>query len=182
MYNNKDKDQHKDSQVEAPKDEPKKVESNKLKGKSTSTTKKKAVRTFKREVIDRNTGEIEEQTVIETEEDSDYNWEKAWLINLFLAFQELGSKRVEVAMWLLKNKNSDNQIVYTQREVAEKTKISLKTVNETFKLLIGCDAVRRKNGRGVAMWNPDIVAKGGTKRRSKLVIEFSKLPKAKSKK
>lgn len=158
---------------------PKKVESKKPKSNPVKTTRSKAVRTFKREMINRETGEVENQTVIETEEDSDYNWEKAWLINLFLAFQELGSKRVDVAMWLLKNKNSDNQIVYTQREIAEKTKISIKTVNQTFKLLVGCDAIRRKNGKGIAMWNPDIVARGGTKKRSKLVIEFGKLPKSK---
>ena len=154
----------------------KKVESNKPAKTSMKTTKDKVVRTYTRDVVDQSTGEIETQTVIEAQTNQDFGWEKAWILNLFLAFQELGSKKVEVAMWLLKNKNRDNQIVYSQREVAELTGISIKTVNETFKLLLGCDAIRRRNNKSISMWNPNIISYGSTVKRDKLIIEFGRMP------
>ena len=163
-----------DKAVYVPYKEEKKVENNKY----NNTTKKKAVRTFSRDVQDLKTGEISQETIIETEDDVDYNWEKAWIINLFLAFQELGSKRVDVALWLMKNKNSENQIVYTQREISEKTGISTKTVNQTIQLLVGCNALRRKNNKGICMWNPDIIAKGNKTKRRRLILEFNQLPEA----
>jgi hypothetical protein len=155
--------------------QPEKVENKKPTKGYNKTVKKKAVSTYSREVVDLETGELEKQTIIETQEDVDYNWEKTWIANLFMALKALGSKRVDVAMWLLENKNSDNQIVYTQREIAELTGVSIKTVNESIKLLVGCDAMRRKNQKGILMWNPDIIAKGNGTRRNKLVIEFGKL-------
>lgn len=52
------------------------------------------------------------------------------IINLF------GNQKIKLIFWILDNLNSENQLIMTQKQIAERTGISIKTVNTVMQELI----------------------------------------------
>lgn len=84
--------------------------------------------------INVNTGERINAQVFELEE-KDAKLENLWEGYIFGVLQLLGGKKIEVFMYILENKNSDNLVLGTQRKIAKEIGISYPVVNETFNIL-----------------------------------------------
>ena len=117
------------------------------------------------------TGEEETFNVI-NEYDQDFNFEKIWLTHLLDSLDILGNAKIKVLNWLLTNKNSDNQIIATQREIAVQVNVSLPIVNETIKKLKEVNAIRSKSG--VYLLNPEFIFKGKHNKRMNVLITYNK--------
>ncbi|EKK7210225.1 replication/maintenance protein RepL [Campylobacter upsaliensis] len=101
-------------------------------------------------------------------------WRRVYMEN----FMELvtgiygNMKQLEVVDFILSNLNSDNQFVYTQTQISEKTKISFPTINKIFQYLIDSDFMRKKGA--IYIVNPKYVcAFGSDKKNQKILIEYS---------
>jgi len=134
------------------------------------TTKSKAVTIGKAEYINQETGLVETFNVI-TERDVDFNFQKIWLGHLLESLDIIGNKKIKVLNYLLKEKNSENLVIATQRSIAEGAGVSLPIVNETIKALKDINALKIKQ-QGVLMLNPDIVFKGGNQRRMNILLKY----------
>ena len=142
------------------------------KKKPTRTTKKKQVVIGKQEYMHPITGVIEQFNVIRTE-DCDFNFEKVWLNHLCDALDIIGNKKVTVMNWMLKNRNNENQILGTQRDIAKRTKVSTPIVNETLKMLIGIKAIKKVQN-GIYQLNPEIMFKGHHGKRMNILLQYEK--------
>lgn len=107
-------------------------------------------------------------------ENGDFNFEKLWLAHILDALEAVGNKKIKVMNTLLELKNSENLIISTQRRLAVEAGVSLNTVNETLNILIDSDFLRRKQS-GVYQINPDILFKGGNKKRLSILLEYNRL-------
>lgn len=85
-------------------------------------------------------------------------------------FEQLGGRKYQVFKYIIENKNHDNQLIITNRELAEKTGTSTKTVSETLKLL------RKKNlistRVGSIMLLPKIAHRGNDRKEAYLMRKF----------
>lgn len=84
--------------------------------------------------INVNTGEIINAQVFEIEE-RDFDIEKLWEEHIVSTLNLLGGKKIQVAMYILENRDSDNLVLGTQREIAEEIGVSYPVVNKTFSIL-----------------------------------------------
>lgn len=141
--------------------------------KPTKTTSKKTTKIGTAEYLNQATGEIEQFNIIE-EHDQDFNFEKIWLGHLLQSLDVLGNAKIKVLNYLLANKNSDNQIIATQRVLAEKVGVSLPVVNETIKKLVDSNAISKVSS-GVLMLNPEVVFKGNHKKRMNILLRYNKV-------
>lgn len=89
------------------------------------TTRKKVKIVGKQEYIDPKTGEAKEFQVIDIEE-RDANFHKFWMFNIIQSLDLIGNQKMKVAFWLMDNMNIQNQIVFTQRQMAEKNRSELR--------------------------------------------------------
>jgi len=142
------------------------------KTKPSKTTSKKITKVGTAEYLNQATGEIEQFNIIE-EHDQDFNFEKIWLGHLLQSLDVLGNAKIKVLNYLLANKNSDNQIIATQRVLAEKVGVSLPVVNETIKKLVDSNAISKVSS-GVLMLNPEVVFKGNHKKRMNILLRYNK--------
>lgn len=71
-------------------------------------------------------------------------FEIAYMTALFDIFDKLGGKKYLVLQYILRHKDGMNCLNITQRQLAEKVKVSLQTVNETMKILTDAGIVVRK--------------------------------------
>ncbi|WP_182475418.1 replication/maintenance protein RepL [Mammaliicoccus vitulinus] len=65
---------------------------------------------------------------------------------------------------------SDNKLIATQREIAEETNVSVKTVTNTLKILEEGNIINRRTG--VTMLNPQILVRGDDNKHRHMLIEF----------
>lgn len=135
------------------------------------TTNKKTTRIGKAEYINRETGLIEQFNVIE-EHDQDFNFQKIWLGHLLESLDVLGNAKIKVLNYLLANKNRDNQIIGTQRAIAEGVGVSLPVVNATIKKLKEVNAIKKVSS-GVLMLNPGVVFQGGHSKRMNILLKYT---------
>lgn len=140
---------------------------------STKTTTKKQVTIGREEYINQKTGTVEEFQVVRTQ-DLDFNFEKIWLTHLLEALDIVGNKKVKVLNWMFKNRNADNHIIGTQRSIAESASVSVPIVNETIKLLTNIKAIKKINS-GVYQLNPDVMFKGGYKKRMNILLQYERI-------
>ena len=140
--------------------------------KKNSTTNSKITKIGTTEYINKDTGEIETFNVIE-EHDQDFNFEKIWLGHLLESLSVLGNAKIKVLNYLLANKNSDNQIIGTQRVIAKGVGVSLPVVNETIQRLVEANAIKKVSS-GVLMLNPEIIFKGKHKKRMNILLKYTK--------
>ena len=137
------------------------------------TTRKKSKVVGKKTFLDHETGELVEMNVVQME-DTDFNFEKIWLGHILQALDCMGSKKIKVVTWLLNNKNVENIVIATQREISEKCGVSLPIVTETIRVLQTADVIKMKQN-GVYMLNPNVIFKGNKDRRLDVLIRYNKL-------
>jgi hypothetical protein len=97
-------------------------------------------------------------------------FEVTYTAELFDIMRELGTKKMEVFCFLLDNKDSQNQINTTQREIAKETNCSVVTVNETIRTLTNAGLLTRKGT--VYMVSPNLMVKGNQVREAYLMRKF----------
>lgn len=140
---------------------------------SKRTTKSKQLIVGKKQYINEETGVVEDFNVIKTE-DTDFNFQKIWLAHLLEALDIVGNRKIKVLNWMLENKNNENQILGTQREIAQSVSVSVPVVNETIKMLMSVKALKKVRN-GVYVLNPDIMFKGYNQKRMNLLLQYEKI-------
>ena len=122
--------------------------------------------------INATTGEFREMQVLESlENDKDFNFHKLFMKDFIRAIDIVSNKKTKVCYWIIDNINKDNQILYSYRQISEKTGISYSVVAETVKALLDADFLR-KHGK-VLMVNPDIIFKGSATRRANILHTYT---------
>jgi transcriptional regulator with XRE-family HTH domain len=89
----------------------------------------------------------------------------------------IANQKLKLAFWIIENLNKENMLVMTQRKIAEKTGISLRTVSKTMKLLCepeeeGTPPFLQKINSGAYRVNPNVLFKGSYKNRMGICYEF----------
>lgn len=133
------------------------------------TTRRKTKLVGIQNYIHTETGEVVSMRVVEIEE-RDANFKKLWIGHLLDAIDELGSKKLQLLMWLFDQADAYNNIIGTIREIAEKTSLSFGTVQTTLAALEEKDVLRRRTG--VITLNPNVIFKGGTGARMDVLISY----------
>lgn len=119
--------------------------------------------------IDPETGEkIKAQTIVKRLDRKGF--EITYLAYLFELFDILGNKKMQVFRYILENKDYDNKLIITTRELAEKAKVSLKIAHTTLQILEEKGLIKRRIGSLMVI--PKIAHKGDTNREKNLMIKF----------
>lgn len=123
-----------------------------------------------------STGEIVEMQLVESDTpEKDSNFHKLFLKNFEEALKKIVNKKTSLCFWILSHLTKDNLLLYTYREIADKTDTSYKTVADTMQQLLNSDFLR-KHSSGYYMVNPDIIFKGSYQRRCIAYKTFSHTP------
>lgn len=138
---------------------------------NTKNTKKKVKVIGTENYIKQDTGEIKEMQVINVEE-RDFNFHKVWLGHIINSIDLIGNQKTRLAFWIIENLNKENQLIMTQRKIAEKTGMSMQTVSLTIKALIESNFLVKINS-GAYRVNPNVLFKGGKTDRLNVLIEYS---------
>ena len=145
----------------------------KNKKRDVKTTSKKQKLVGIQEYIEPITGNIIPM-VVTSVEDRDFNFHKMWLNNLIMSLDEITNRKMELAFWIIENLNKENQLIMTQRKIAEKSGISYKTVCDTMRLLQqGEIPFLIKMNSGAYQVNPNVIFKGSHKNRMGIVFDYS---------
>lgn len=91
----------------------------------------------------------------------------AYFIDLF---DKLGGKKYVVFKYIIENKSSDNTLIITVRELAERTKTSTRTVQDTLKLLKEAGLIKCRTG--AIMLLPKLAHRGTSRREAWLMQKF----------
>lgn len=143
---------------------------------SNQITSKKQKFVGSKVLIDPET--LEEYPVqMNTIEDRDFNFHKIWLQNFIMSMDSIVNQKLKLAFWIIENLNKENMLVMTQRKIADKTGISLRTVSKTMKIL--CEPEQKnvipflqKINSGAYRVNPNVLFKGSYKNRMGVCYEF----------
>lgn len=135
-----------------------------------STTRKKVKVIGHETYIKKDTGELAEMQVVQIEE-KDANFHKLWLGHILQSIDLIGNQKTKLAFWILDNLNSENQLIMTQRKIAEKSGISYQTVSLTLKALIESNFLIKINS-GAYRVNPDVLFKGGKQNRLNVLLQY----------
>ena len=135
-----------------------------------SKTRKKVKVIGTEQYIKQETGEIKEMQVV-TIEERDANFHKLWLEHIIHSMDIIGNQKTRLAFWLIDQRNKENQITMTLRQMAEKSGISLGTVRDTVKALLESNFLQKVN-IGVYRINPDVIFKGGKNDRLNVLLEY----------
>jgi DNA-binding transcriptional regulator YhcF (GntR family) len=123
--------------------------------------------------VDNETGEIENFQVVSVE-DRDFNFHKVWLESIVNSIDLIGNQKTKLAFWIIENLNKENQLVMTQRQIADKSGISLKTVSTTMKALLDSNFLRKINA-GAYCVNPEVLCKGTRNGRLNVLFQYQAL-------
>lgn len=125
--------------------------------------------------LNQTTGEVEEFTVIRKNVNKDFNFHKIWLEDLLNILNSFGNRKIIILSYLLKiMRNSDNSVVFTMRSLSKNTDISLQTCQTTINELIENNVLKRdKEVSQLYFFNPDIIIKGDSNKRQRLLIEYN---------
>lgn len=104
-------------------------------------------------------------------EERDFNFHKIWLEHILTSIDIIGNQKTRLAFWIMNNLDKENRLIMTQRMIAEKTKMSTKTVTETLKALISSNFLQKVQS-GVYRVNPNIVFKGGKNQRIDVLLQY----------
>lgn len=85
-------------------------------------------------------------------------------------FDKLGGKKYLVFKYILNNKNADNQLIITNRELAKKCEVGINTVTETLKLLKEAGLIQTRVGSIMLM--PKLSHKGNDRKEAYLMQKF----------
>lgn len=140
---------------------------------SKNTTSKKVKVVGTETYINQSTGEIQDMQVVSIE-DRDFNFHKIWLAHIINTLDIIGNKKVKLVFWIVENLNKENQLIMTYRQIAEKSGISIDTVNDTMKALIESNFLVRIN-QGAYQVNPDVLFKGTRTGRLNVLYQYNEI-------
>ena len=112
-------------------------------------------------VIDKITGD-ELDVSIFIEKASVNGWQKAYAKTLSEYIKCGDGKSVDLLAYILEKKESNNLLHGTQREIAEKSKVSLAVVSRTMAALMDKKLIKKVRS-GCYMVSPNVMAKGNKK-------------------
>lgn len=99
-------------------------------------------------------------------------WRRVIMSDLMLCLDQIGNQKIKVLEYLIDLMDGKNQINKTLMEISRETKISYKTVSDTFKALKECNLIKKLGGLYVL--NCSIVASYGSSEKNKyLVLEYA---------
>lgn len=124
--------------------------------------------------LNQETGEVENFTVIQKSFNTDFNFHKIWLEDLLNILNSFGNKKITILSHLLKiMRNEDNSLNFTMRSLSQDTGVSLQTCQTTVKELVENNVIRKdKNISSLYIFNPDLIVKGNSNKRNKILIEY----------
>lgn len=111
-------------------------------------------------IIDRNTGE-EMPVDIFVEQISKEYWERAYAKVLAEYIGVAGTATNNVLAWLIKNKDSNNQIIGTFSRIAEECNTTVPTVSTLFQKLYKREFLRKVQN-GIYMLSPSLLRHGSS--------------------
>lgn len=85
-------------------------------------------------------------------------------------FDKLGGKKYVVFKYIIENKNSENQLIITNRELATKCNVGINTVTETLKLLKTANLISVRTG--AIMLLPKLAHRGSDRKEAYLMQKF----------
>lgn len=97
-------------------------------------------------------------------------FEITYLAYFIELFDQLGGKKYKVFKYIIENKNVENQLIITNRELAKKTNTSKQTVTDTLKLLKNANLIEQRTG--AIMLNPKLAHRGNDKKEAFLLARF----------
>lgn len=141
------------------------------------TTKKQKFVGYKT-LVDPDTGETYPMQ-LNIVEDRDFNFHKVWMQHLVNSLDSISNQKLRLAFWIIDNLDKENQIIMTQRAIAEASGMSLQTVSRTLKALCEAPAespafLQRINS-GAYRVNPEVLFKGSHSNRIGICYEYKKV-------
>lgn len=125
--------------------------------------------TQKKRLVDVDTGEQIEVDQITKRAYGQKQFWKVYLLDFLQVLGILDSKQIDVLIYILENTNaSNNTFIGSQRNIAEKTKVSLQTVSKILVKLQENGFVK-KIQNGVYQVSPNILMKGSEHKKSILL-------------
>ena len=122
--------------------------------------------------VNQRTGEAV-QAITTVSGATDKGFDKVWLGMILSVLELFGSKRIDVVKYILENRNrSDNTVVFTQKELAKKSKTSYQTVNHTIKILKEANFLTQIVP-GYYRINPAVIWRGSHFNRMAIMAKFS---------
>lgn len=97
-------------------------------------------------------------------------FEITYLAYLFDVFDQLGGQKYKVFKYIVENKSSDNTLIITNRELADRCGVALSTVQEALKLLKEKKLIATRTG--AIMLLPKIAHRGKAGREKYLMHKF----------
>lgn len=97
-------------------------------------------------------------------------FEITYLSYFFDLFDQLAGKKYAVVKYILKNKSSDNTLIITNRELANKCNVGINTVTETLKILKIAGLIVTRTG--AIMINPKLAHRGNDGKERYLLQKF----------
>jgi DNA-binding transcriptional ArsR family regulator len=121
------------------------------------------------------TGElIETQTLSRELKDVDIGFNKIWINHILETIEEIGNAKIKVLFWLMQNKDKNNMVNATVRQIAEHAGVGEATVKRLMAALRKADIVRLEYG-GRWILNPSLIFKGGHDRRMNVLIRYQQV-------
>ena len=97
-------------------------------------------------------------------------FEITYMTALLDIYEHLGNKKIRIIEFILANKDFQNAINITQRELAKETGCSLQTVNSTMKFLVEAGYMTRKGS--VYRLSPKVCVKGNAQKEGYIMQKF----------
>lgn len=141
----------------------------KAKAKQQASTSKKLKAIAHEQMMNMETGEIFDVGHVVIEE-RDAHFEKIWLGHVLEAIDEIGTKKIQVLSYLFKNRNRENMVVRTNKQIADDLQLSYGTVASTLATLTKHDIITR--GTGFIQINPNVIFKGKFKHRMDVLMTY----------
>lgn len=128
-----------------------------------------------KQMMNPETGELENFTVISKNVTQDFGFHKIWLEDLMNILNSMGNRKMTILSYLLKiMRNSDNTLNFTMRSLSEDTGVSLPTCQTTISELMESNVLKRDSRvKQLYTFNPDLIVKGTSEKKRKILIEYN---------
>ncbi|WP_028216791.1 replication/maintenance protein RepL [Paraburkholderia oxyphila] len=123
-----------------------------------------------RTLVDQDSGEIiDAQVVLKTVGDAGFH--KIWLHEILDLVDEVGNAKMQVLLWVLSQADAQNRVFATQKEIADATNTSLKTVQRLMSSLASANVITEVR-RSLWRLNPSVIFKGDHNKRMSVLIKY----------
>lgn len=121
-------------------------------------------------VMDIESGEVLDMDVVSKNYDilDRKGWRRVYMADLMAAIEQIGNKKIQVLEYLVDNMDANNFINKSQRQMAEESGISLKTITETMNALYKSNLIIKT--RGGYAFNGEIIGAFGSKEKNKMLL------------